>query len=184
VVEVNPFDDLIVKEPRRAEPVVSGLNEQPLDALKKRFERLAAGVLPRPGLPADQALLVTSAQPGFGKSHLIGRLFRELHGRATLVYVRPFQNSGLAFQSLLAAVVKEMHFPDRADWSAWRPEEPTQLDALAYGILGHALADVMLRQNDGVPEDITRLRRDPVAAFGEGVRGDPWGDVRRKSGGL
>jgi len=181
VFEFNPFDDLIVKEPRRREPAVSGLNEQPVRALQARFDRLASGAPPRVSLPADQALLVTSAQPGFGKSHLIGRLFRELHGRATLVYVRPFQNGELAFQSLLSAAVKEMHFPDRADWTSWDPSEPTQLDALAHGVLGHLVADIIERQGDGSPLDIARIRRDPLEAFARGNRGDQWADWMRQT---
>jgi hypothetical protein len=181
VLEVNPFDDLIVKEPRRREPVVSGLNEEPLRVLTTRFERLTAGAPPRRSSPADQALLVTSAQPGFGKSHLIGRLCRELHGRATLVYVRPFQNSELAFQSLLSAAVKEMHFPDRADWTSWDPSEPTQLDALAHGVLGNLVADVMERHGDGDAADLARIRREPLEAFGRGTRGDPWADWMRQN---
>ncbi|HEV7866611.1 MAG TPA: hypothetical protein VGO90_02950 [Chthoniobacteraceae bacterium] len=179
MIEFNPFDDLIVKEPRRPEPAVSGLNEQPLRAVLAHFERLAAGAPPRRVQRAGQALLVTSDQPGFGKSHLIGRLFRALHGRATLIYVRPFQNAALAFQSLLAAVVKELHFPDRADWESWKPEEPTQLDALAHGVLGHLVADLAEKQGDGDPEQVARIRRDPLEAFAQGNRGDAWSDWMR-----
>ncbi len=178
-MEVNPFDDLIVKEPRRREPAVSGLNEKPLRTLLAHAEQLLQGEPPRPSQAAGQALLVTSAQPGFGKSHLIGRLFRALHGRATLVYVRPFQNGGLAFQSLLAAVVKEMHFPDRADWDSWKPEEPTQLDMLAYGVLGHLVADLAEQQHDSQPAEIAFLRENPAEAFSHGVRGDRWADWMR-----
>jgi len=179
MIEFNPFDDLIVKEPRRREAAVSGLNERPLRAVLAHFERLADGVPPRRLQTAGQALLVTSDQPGFGKSHLIGRLFRELHGRATLIYVRPFQNAALAFQSLLAAVVKELHFPDRADWESWKPEEPTQLDALAHGVLGHLVADLAEQQGDGDPADIAHIRRDPLDAFGLGGRDHSWADWMR-----
>ncbi|HYR57325.1 MAG TPA: hypothetical protein VEO95_01800, partial [Chthoniobacteraceae bacterium] len=126
MIDFNPFDDLIVNEPRRPEPAVSGVNEKPLQTLTAIFDRLTAGELPRTHRRIEQAQLVTSAEPGFGKSHLIGRLFRSLHGRATLIYVRPFQNAALGFQSLLATVVKELHFPERMDWQAWKPEEPAQ----------------------------------------------------------
>src|SRR5258708_5676100 len=172
MIEINPFDDLIVNEPRRPEPAVSGLNEKPLQVLLAQFQRLAEGELPRPQRHLSHAQLVTSVQPGFGKSHLISRLFRNLHERATLIYIRPFQNPLLAFQSLMATVVKEMHFPDRMDADAWRPTEPTQLDALACGVLAHLLADLVAANPEADPKTVKLLRSDPVNAFGEGLEAD------------
>ena len=181
MIDVNPFDDLIVNEPRRLEPAVSGLNERALDRLLCRFRQLTAGEVPRPQRRLSHAQLVTSAQPGFGKSHLIGRLFRALHGHATLVYVRPFQAPALAFQSLLASVVKELHFPDRSDWQSWKPSEPTQLDALACGVFAHLVADVVERQQGGPTEEVRKLRAHPLEAFGEGMAGDPWTEWMRET---
>ncbi|MHA3771538.1 hypothetical protein ACXR0O_08375 [Verrucomicrobiota bacterium sgz303538] len=173
---INPFGDLIVKDPRRREPAVSGLNERPLRMLLSQFERVNSGELPRELIPAEAAQLVTSEQPGYGKSHLIGRLFRELHGRATLVYVLPFQNAATAFQSLMLAITREMHFPDRANTGTWNREEPTQLDVLAHSVLAHVLADLV---EDGgtlrietTSETAGILRRNPVGAFQRG--NDPW----------
>jgi hypothetical protein len=180
-LELNPFDDLIVKEPHRREPAVPGLNEQPFLSLKPRFERLFAGKPPRPPLPADPALLVTSPQPGFGKSHLIGRLFRKLGGRATLVYLRPFQSAELVFQSLLSTTVKELECPDRTGWSSRDPGEPTQLDALAHAVLGHLVADLMEQQGGADRADIVRIRRNPLEAFARGNPGDQWADWMRQS---
>ena len=40
MVELNPFDDLIVKEPRHRETAVAGLNEKPLHTLLARAEQL------------------------------------------------------------------------------------------------------------------------------------------------
>lgn len=174
MVEINPFDDLIVKEPRRPEPAVNGLNDAALQAVLGQFQRLAQGNLPRAQHQLPHAQLVTSGQPGLGKSHLIGRLFRSLHGRATLVYVRPFQNPSLAFHSLLAAVVKEMSFPDRVDVDTWRPSEPTQLDTLAFGVLAHLVADLAERDPSSDPTIAPWLREDPVSAFGEGLEVNTW----------
>ena len=189
MIEVNPFDDLIVNEPRRPEPAVIGLNEKPLQALLVQFQRLAEGEPPRPERRLAQAQLVTSSNPGFGKSHLIGRLFKSLHERATLIYVRPFQNPALAFQSLMATVVKEMHFPDRMDADVWKPSVPTQLDALACCILAHLLADLIEADPEADQSPVKTLREDPVSAFGEGLEADPWGkwmhdNFRRRSGRL
>jgi hypothetical protein len=179
VIDINPFDDLIVNEPRRPEPAVRGLNEKPLQALLAQFHRLAEGDPPRPQRRPGLAQLVTSAQPGFGKSHLLSRLFRSLHGRATLIYVRPFQNPVLAFQSLLATVVKELHFPDRMDAGAWKPTEPTQLDALACSVLAHLVADLIENDPGADQAPAKLLRSDPVNAFGEGLEADAWGKWMR-----
>lgn len=173
----NPFGELIVQDPRRREPSVPGLNERPLFRLLDAFERLVGDDLPRPLRSGGQALLVTSADPGYGKSHLIGRLFHALHGRATLVYVQPFQNPAAAFHSLLLATVREMHFPDRLTLGPRDPEEPSQLDCLAVHLLAHLLADLTegrapLLEIDAPPETLRLLRGDPYAAFQRGA--DPW----------
>jgi hypothetical protein len=135
------------------------------------------GEVPRPQRSAGQALLVTSEQPGYGKSHFIGRLFRALHGRATLVYVQPFQNAATPCHSLLLAVARELHFPDRVTSEARDLQEPTQLDHLAHAVLAHLLADLIsgrapLLEIDTPPDSEQLLRRNPFAAFGRGA--DPW----------
>ena len=174
----NPFGDLIVQDPRRREPTVPDLNRHPLLRLLEAFERLVAGSTPREPISGDQAILITSADPGYGKSHLIGRLFYALHGRATLVYVQPFQNAVTPFQSLLLAVLRELHFPDRLSTGQPRdPEEPTQLDGLAHAVLAHLLADLAEGWSktlaiDAQPETIRLLRSDPLNAFRRGA--DPW----------
>ena len=173
----NPFSDVIVKDPRDSGGEVPGLNDAPLQAVLDRFAPLSEDALPRPLRAAEQALLVVSEQPGYGKSHLISRLFRALHGRASLIYVQPFQNAGTAFHSLMMAVVRELHFPDRAAHGAWDRDEPTQLDLLAHAVLAHLLADLVegrsrSLQIDTPAETAQHLRKDPVAAFQRGA--DPW----------
>ncbi len=184
---LNPFDDLIDKEPRLREPVVRGLNDQPAKMLFERFEALAAGSAPREMRRSGDALLVTAAQPGYGKSHLIGRLFRELNGRATLVYVRPFQNAATVFQSLMLTIVRELSFPDRAaETGGWDRDEPTQLDHFAHAVLAHLVADI-LESGKGVKSEVPEeraevvrlLREDPLGAFNRGVSGSNWADWMR-----
>lgn len=182
-LEINPFDDLIVTEPRRPEAVVQGLNERPLRALLARIERLTPDPPPRPARSLPQAELLISEQPGYGKSHLIGRLFRELHGRATLLNVRPLQNPVTAFQSVMREVAREMSFPDRLDVSSWDPEEPTQLDHFAHAVLAHLVADLVERDrevhSDNPAADVASLRGDPLGAFGRGASGNSWADWLR-----
>ncbi|MDQ3622358.1 MAG: hypothetical protein M3463_07710 [Verrucomicrobiota bacterium] len=182
-IEINPFDDLIVTEPRRRETVVQGLNERPLRALLARMEQLAPGPAPRRARSLPHAELLISEQPGYGKSHLIGRLFRELHGRATLISVRPLQNPATGFQSVMRAVAREMNFPDRVDVSSWDPEEATQLDHFAHGVLAHLLADLVERDrkvhSDNAANDVATLRGDPLGAFQRGAPGQSWADWLR-----
>ncbi|MGV3533996.1 MAG: hypothetical protein ACO1QR_16630 [Chthoniobacteraceae bacterium] len=180
---VLPFDELHVKEPRRVEPSVLDLNARALQQLLAAFERLEQGPLPREPIAPSHAQLVTSEQPGYGKSHLIGRLFRGLNGRATLVYVQPFQNSGTVFQSLMLAVARELHFPARQDATPWDPSEPTQLDLLAHHVLAHLLADLVLMRRDidtDEPEEkADYLRKHALQAFNRGDKNDTWANLVR-----
>ncbi|MEA3209099.1 MAG: hypothetical protein QOE70_2156 [Chthoniobacter sp.] len=182
--EFNPFDDLIVKDPRRPEAIVPGLNDRPLRILLAQFANLSHEPVPRAPRPAPDALLVISEQPGYGKSHLIGRLFRELRERATLVYVLPFQNPATVFQSLVLAITRELHFPTRSDGAAWDPEQPTQLDLLAHHLFAHLLADLIETRRgleiDTEPDTTALLRADPLGAFNRGAKHDPWAAVMRE----
>ncbi len=180
---VLPFDELHVKEPRRVEPSVLDLNARALEQLLAAFSKLEQGTLPREPIAPSHAQLVTSEQPGYGKSHLIGRLFRELNGRATMVYVQPFQNSGTVFQSLMLAVVRELHYPVRQDAAPWEPSEPTQLDLLAHGVLAHLLADLVLMRREIETDDPVKwadyLRANALTAFNRGDKNDSWANLLR-----
>lgn len=130
----NPFEDNIVFEPRRVERPVKGLNDAALEALVARVKPLLAAPRPRMGSRLPHAVLVTSVEPGFGKSHLIGRLLSRLGGEATLVYVRPFQNPATCWRSILLRTVQEMDYPEGG------PSGPTPLDALACHVIGDLVA--------------------------------------------
>jgi hypothetical protein len=91
-LEVNPFEDDVVTEPRRISFSVEGLNDKPLEQLIARFRELTEGELPRWQIAAQKAQLVVSPDRGYGKSHLLGRLFKRLGEEATLIYLRPFQD--------------------------------------------------------------------------------------------
>jgi hypothetical protein len=91
---------------------------------------------------------VTSVAAGYGKSYLLGRLFRKLEHRATLIYVRPFQDPSSCWRSLLDRLVMELEYPDRADAVACAPGELSQLDVFAR----HVLA--FLRTNPSKPSKL------------------------------
>jgi hypothetical protein len=133
-MDINPFDNLIVSEPRRIEKPVSGLNDRALRKLTAQFKTLEKESYPR-ATRLSGAQFVLSPQPGYGKSHLIGRLFRQLRGRATLVYIRPFTHAASCWRSILLKMVQEMEFPDSAEAEFRSKDESTQLEALVHGIL-------------------------------------------------
>lgn len=147
----DPFADRVFREPRQPHASVGGLNDRALSRLLAQFKRLtvptddtAAAPAIRQRRPTEPATLVVSPQPGYGKSHLLGRLFSALEGRATLIYVAPFQSPGLCWQSILLRTVQELNYPDRAEPVDTVLGEPaTQLDAFAHGVLAHLVAGLI-----------------------------------------
>jgi len=133
-MDINPFESVIVSEPRRIEKPVSGLNEVPLESLLRQFEKLTSEEFPK-AVKLPGAQFIQSPAPGYGKSHLIGRLFKQLRGRATLIYLRPFTNPSACWKSILLKIVQELEFPESAEAEFCGVNEPNQLEALIHGIL-------------------------------------------------
>ncbi len=177
---VNPFADRVFREPRQPHASVAGLNDHALGKLLAQFKRLrpdGAAAGPRRAL-SEPAQLVVSPQPGYGKSHLIGRLFTALESRATLIYVTPFQSASLCWQSVLLRTVQELTFPDRSDApAAPGVEPPTQLDAFAHGVLAHLVAGLIEQGRVEHPDPAGAaawLRENPVEAFSLSDPDHPW----------
>jgi hypothetical protein len=137
-LEVNPFKDDIVREPRDVDFSVTGLNDAPLECLVAAFAALEIGELPRRPVKADKARLVISPDRGYGKSHLLGRLFHSLGSRATQVYLRPFQDPYKAWHSILLLTIQELERPVEATAASC-----SQLEALARGVWLHLAASLM-----------------------------------------
>ena len=184
-VDNDPFADWVFREPRQPHYSVRELNDGALRRLLGRFDRLVAGPLPRPNRRLDQAQLVVSPQPGYGKSHLIGRLFAALEGSATLIYVTPFHSPSLCWQSILLRTVQELSFPDRRPRD--EPAEdtsvpdaanpPTQLDAFAHGVLAHLVAGLIESgrvHHDDPSGAAAWLRENPLEAFMLSNPDGPW----------
>ena len=131
-MQVNPFEDDVVREPREVSFSVKGLNDAPLNDLLSKLSALDAGALPssQPA-KASKAQLIVSPDRGYGKSHLLGRLFMKLGRRATKVYLRPFQDPHKAWHSILLITIQEL---DRRDDEKRERAQPAQ--ALAVGTLG------------------------------------------------
>jgi hypothetical protein len=137
-VPLNPFADQIVTQPRRAEPAIKGLNDQVLRRLVAEFDKVST--VPR---RCGRVQLVVSPAGGYGKSHITGRLFREVGRRATRVYVRPFTAPDSCWIALLHSMVQELTGPEFEDSTDRGPFPPTQLDAMAHGIFGTLLVGLM-----------------------------------------
>ncbi len=128
-IQVNPFENDIVANPRELEPCVQGLNEKPLQQVLKKYEIVSVGSVPRK-IYHNHAWLITSAEPGYGKSYLIGRLFKVLEQKAVPVYIRPFQNPSTCWKSILIRLVNELKYKNCFDNSI-----PTRLEQLTHSIL-------------------------------------------------
>src|SRR5262249_23900577 len=106
-----------------------------------------------------------SPDAGYGKSHLLGRLFQRLGAEATLVYVRPFQDPDGAWSSILLTTVQELERPSQHDGVSG-----TQLEAFATAVLAHVAVDFManvgVRDYEAVKSEIDYLRTHPLEIVG------------------
>lgn len=140
---IDPFAAEIVTDPRQIETAVAGCNQPAYERLLTEFEELAQQS-PRQRQVARSVLLVLS-DAGFGKSHLIGRLFAKLDDDATEIYLRPFQDPSSCWIAILEKVVAELDYPDAPSERVCKPGELTQLDMLARHVL-LALVTSLLRE--------------------------------------
>jgi hypothetical protein len=136
-LSVNPFEKDLVHQPRDTPASVASLNQTVLDRLLTRFEQLKSSGQSVSG----KAELVLSPAPGYGKSHLIGRLFDALSGKAIRVYIPPFETSSTHWQSILFLTIDELD--QVTDPSHWSPGQPTQLDLFAENVLRQLMALAM-----------------------------------------
>jgi hypothetical protein len=161
---VNPFEADVIREPREVTFSVEGLNDRALNHLIAEFGHLTAGELPRSPIQLLKARLVVS-EPGYGKSHLLGRLFHAVGPQATRIYLLPFQAPERAWQSILLATVQELDRPSQHE-----PREETQLDAFAMGVLAHIAADFMVnggvKDHNSLKREIEHLRNHPLSFLG------------------
>jgi hypothetical protein len=168
-LDVNPFTDDVVTEPRRISFSVTGLNEKPLEQLIATFRKLTEGELPRKQIAAQKAQLVVSPDRGYGKSHLLGRLFKSLGEEATLIYLRPFQDPQRNWSSILQATVQELERPNQNG-----KEAGSQLEAFSKGVLAHVSADHIADKNDSRIRDAVKyLRAHPLKVLGRAPGSKP-----------
>jgi hypothetical protein len=87
---LNPFESAVVRDPKECGGSVSSLNRPAVERVMQRFRLLTSDNLPE-SMRKSAAQLVLSPSPGYGKSHLIGRLYHQLGSAATIVHQTPFQ---------------------------------------------------------------------------------------------
>ncbi|MBV8898496.1 MAG: hypothetical protein JOY92_00070 [Verrucomicrobia bacterium] len=163
---MNPFDDLIVTEPRRVGGTVDSINQEALERVVSRFREIAEAR----GDAPPRILLITSPEPGYGKSHLIGRIFRALQREALLIYIRPFQDAGTCWYNIVDKVAGELDLPERADKTACCPGDLTQLETISRLLLSsvfcRAVESGPLR-SEALLRFIPRFRQQPVSIFND-----------------
>jgi hypothetical protein len=147
----DPFGENIVSEPRLIESAVESLNADALEKVLARFRKLESQSVPRLR-DAPNSVVVLSPEPGYGKSHLIGRLFRKLDDNATLIYVRPYQDANSCWIAILERIVMELNYPDDADKVALEPGDVTQLDTLARRVMVHLVSQLLQSSKVNVPD--------------------------------
>lgn len=150
----DPFVDSIVKDPRRVVYSVFGLNEHVVETVRHEIDALVQPERPRYQVHPPTTLFIASPRAGFGKSHLIGNLFKTFSGKVTLVSVLPFLDPDTCWKSLLTRVVQELMFPDRSA----NHDAPLQMELFVHGVLSQIVADQLKVSNDTPSE----LMRGPV----------------------
>ena len=134
----NPFARPVVDGPRDMPATAESIHRDTLEALLEAFDELATQPLPRLQR-GPLALRVLSQMPGSGKSHLLGRLWRALNGRAIVVYLRAHQDRHAFWRRILERLVQELEQPEATDQRVLQHGHATQLDSLARHLLANLL---------------------------------------------
>ncbi|CAI9086289.1 DNA translocase FtsK [Candidatus Methylacidiphilum fumarolicum] len=134
-----PFEVQIVTDPRvLPDSPLRGLNERPLKFLLKKFGELCQ----KNDLP--KAYLISSPEAGYGKTYLIGRLFQELKGKATLIYFYAFIDSSRFWINIFDRILTELTQPEEfIDIDRRNNRSYTQFEIYTSRIIGNLLADLI-----------------------------------------
>lgn len=161
---MSPFDTNVVAEPREAEKPVPGVNDNAFLTVLDAFDtvEVPSDTAWPPARPKAQ--LLVSPDRGYGKSHLIGRLFQALRYRSNFVYLRPFEEANRPWHSILVTTMHELARPPGGGVASER--NPAELTIFMTHVLAHLTADVL--DSGRVPdltdasEVATKLREDPL----------------------
>ncbi|MBW0001607.1 MAG: hypothetical protein JO015_21130 [Verrucomicrobia bacterium] len=137
---INPFESAVVRNPKECGGSVASLNKPVLDRITQRFLLLTAENVPK-YLRRPAAQLVLSPSPGYGKSHLIGRLYHELGGMATIVHQTPFQSPALVWQAVLNHTVNELCSIDESQPATGR----WKIETFANSVICRVTSEILRR---------------------------------------
>jgi hypothetical protein len=173
---LNPFESAVVRDPKECGASVSSLNRLVVDGVMQRFRLLTSNHLPK-SMRRPAAQLVLSPSPGYGKSHLIGRLYHELGNAATIVHQTPFQAPSLVWQTVLNNTINELSSIDESEPAASR----WKVELLANAALCNSVAELIrngtLKFRRG-PDVVALLEQAKVSLSAE--HNDPIGEVIRE----
>jgi len=172
---LNPFESTVVRDPKECGSSAESLNKQIVDRLVQRFRSLTSDSLPK-SLRRSATQLVLSPSPGYGKSHLIGRLYHKLGDAATIVNQTPFQAPSLVWQTVLNNTINELCSVDEVEPAAsrWKIEFFANsvvcrcvAELIRDGRLKFRRAPEVLAMFDGANVSLSHEQDDPI---GEVVR--------------
>ncbi|MFQ3578491.1 MAG: hypothetical protein SNJ52_05715, partial [Verrucomicrobiia bacterium] len=146
---------------------VEGIHAVAFDSILGQFQSIEAQLIPRLGV-GPLAIPLLSREPGTGKSHLIGRLWIALAGRATPVFLRANQDRCQLWSRVLERTLQELERAAGNPMRHPRKGEPTALDFLARRLL----AFLLIRAEDihliELPSALLKdLRNDPSTLVGD-----------------
>ncbi len=168
----TPFSSSVVINPRRIKLSVPELNEKVLTEVFERFDALCTTDLPRARLTGPRMVLFGSPAVGYGKSHLIGRLFERTTGRGFGIYLRPFEDPVQPWVSILLTTIQELLRPEAG-------KSTSNLRGFARRILGRLMA-MFIEENNANEEAFLvaarKLRTAPEDLFEHSEDGSQWRD--------
>jgi len=173
---LNPFESAVVRDPKECGGSAPSLNKLAVERVVQRFRLLTSDNLPKT-MRRPAAQLVLSPSAGFGKSHLIGRLYRELGNAATIVHQTPFQAPSLVWQTVLSNTINELCSIDESETAASR----WKIELFANSVVCRSVAELIRNGRlkfQRAPEVLSMLDGAKVSLSGE--RDDPIGDVVRE----
>jgi hypothetical protein len=135
---LNPFESAVVRDPKECGGSVSSLNRPAVERVMQRFRLLTSDNLPE-SMRKSAAQLVLSPSPGYGKSHLIGRLYHQLGSAATIVHQTPFQAPSLVWQTVLNNTINELCSVDESEPAASR----WKIEILANSAVCNSIAELI-----------------------------------------
>jgi hypothetical protein len=152
----NPFAQQVVADPHDARSTAESIHREQFEQILQLFSSLEQA--PQQRLQRGPPIqLVLSQEPGCGKSHLLGRLWRTLADRAVVVYLRAHEDRYGFWQRILERLMLELEHPLDAAAGA----STNRLDGMARHLLADLFIEAVKRRyiNNEAPEVVAAAIR-------------------------